>query len=120
MLKLCSFVGRARVWQTCMSTCLPEPPQLHRNHTLVFVSCCYAAMLQLASRVDSTVPGSRKGVVQKASMTGTLGSRWYVTMRCSSARLASSRGSVSPAVGPQLSERQRVHVFMCLPGAWPC
>ena len=52
----------------------------------------------LTSRVDSTVPGSRKGVVQKASMTGTLGSRWYVTMRCSSARLASSRGSVSSAV----------------------
>ena len=33
------------------------------------------------STVDSTVPGSRNGAVQKASMTGTLGSRWYATMR---------------------------------------
>lgn len=74
-----------------------QHPQLPRPSP---AACQHGAKrkMKIASRVDKVVPGSRKGVVQKASMTGTFGSTWYVTTRRRVGLFASSLGSVSPAL----------------------
>lgn len=57
------------------------------------------------------VPGSRKGVVQNALSTGTLGRMWYVTTRRSSVMLAISWAAVKPASGSRSESNELVKPY---------